>query len=101
MAKKEIKRMTKKINSGIFRVWLDRTKNDVTYLNLVMLVYLTIKSGFVIEWWHIAVFILFVILRTIWDHKKVIPEQMDFWIGQSKTLTDVFKKIDRLTEEEK
>ena len=91
--------MAKKINSGIFRVWLDRTKNDMTYLNLVMLIYLTIKSGFVVEWWHIVLFILFVIFRTIWDHKKVIPQQMDFWLMQSSVLKDVFSKIDKIEKQ--
>ena len=86
----------KKINSGILKIWASRTKDDLTWLNLFMLVYLTLESGFIIKWWHPVVLIVFLVLRTIWDHKRVIPQQIDFWLSQSKLLTKAFKQIDNI-----
>ncbi len=85
--------MAKKINSGIFKVWASRTKDDLTWLNMFMLVYLTLQSGFVVKWWHVILFIVFLIARTIWDHKKVIPQQIDFWLGQSKIIKEIQEQL--------
>lgn len=85
--------MAKKINSGIIKIWASRTKDDLTWLNMFMLVYLTIQSGFVVKWWHVLLFLIFLIVRTVWDHKKVIPQQIDFWLGQSKMLKQIQEDI--------
>lgn len=85
--------MAKKINSGIFKIWADRTKNDWSYLSFAMLVYITIQSGFVWEWWHVILFVVWNIVRTIWDHKKVIPQQIDFWLGQSKIIKEIQEQL--------
>ena len=91
--------MAKKINMGILKIWLDRTRADIAFLNLIMLIYITIKSGFVIEWWHIVLFVLFNIIRTYLDHKKIMPQQIDFWLRQSRILMDLKKKVDKLHED--
>jgi len=90
--------MTKKINSGIFKIWLSRTKDDMAWLNVIMLVYLTIQSGFVIKWWHVVLFLVFLIARTVWDHKKVIPQQIDFWLEQSKMLKRIQEDIKQIKD---
>lgn len=86
--------MAKKINSGIFKIWASRTKDDLTWLNIIMLVYLTIQSGFVVEWWHPIALVVFLVLRTIWDHKKVIPEQIDYWLSRSEIIKNIVKKLE-------
>ena len=90
--------MAKKINMGILKIWLDRTRADIAFLNLVMLAYLTLKSGFVVEWWHIVLFVLLNIIRTYLDHKKIMPQQIDFWLKQSRYLNEIKKKVDDIHE---
>ena len=91
-----LEEIMKKINSGIFRVWADRTKNDLSYLQIMATAYIAIKVGFVFEWWHVIAFVLFIIGRTVWDHKKVIPQQIDFWLNQSKIVKEIREDIKQI-----
>ena len=60
---------------------------------MLMLAYLTLSSGFVVKWWHVLLFIAFLITRTVWDYKRVMHQQIDFWLNQSKLIKEIHADI--------
>lgn len=86
-----------KLDYGKVRVWAHRVKNNISYLQALMIFYLFLESANW-HWWYWLV-IIFMALWSYYDNSKGLNQELDYFMVKNKKMMKIIGQIDDLHKE--
>lgn len=85
-----------KINYGRLKVWTTRMKNNASYLQIAMVLYLFLdKAGF--QWWYILVGVGFLIW-SYYDNDVGFRQEIDYSMEKNKRLMEMYNILKKMED---
>ena len=81
----------RKSNYGKVKIWTNRIRANVTFLQTLMIFYLFIEKANW-HWWYVIILILFLVL-SIYDNDKGLHQEIEYMNRRNKMFMEIYNKI--------
>lgn len=90
----QVKKM-RQAKPGDWRVQINRAKNDLGFIQFILVTFIAIKQG--LEWWWFL-FIPVYLIYKYFDITKYHAQEMDYNFKKSRYLMTLYKRVERIYE---